>query len=66
MLQLKANLYGRRTAGRNWRDKFEFALKQVPDANFKRSTADPCVFVDQSTGAVVTHHVDDIRGTGPA
>ena len=65
VLQLKTNLYGRRTAGRNWRDKFEEVIKQVPEKNFKRSASDPCVFVDQITGAVVTHHVDDIRGTGP-
>ena len=66
ILQLKANLYGRRTAGRNWRDKIEAVIKQVPETNFKRSASDPCVFGDQITGAVVTHHVDDIRGTGPA
>ncbi len=66
VLQLKASLYGRRTACRNWRDNFEEVLKQVPDTIFKRRAVDPCVFVDQSTGAVVTHYVGDIRGTGPA
>ncbi len=42
----------------------EVVLKQVPDTNFKCSTTDPCVSVDQSAGAVVTHHVDDIHGPG--
>ncbi len=66
VLHLLANLYGRRTAGRTWQDKLELTLRSVLETDLKRSTSDPCVFVDKYTGGVVTHHVDDIRGTGPA
>ncbi len=66
MRRLLENLYGRRIAGKTWRDKFKLVLRQVPEARCKRRASDRGVFVDQHTGGSIMHCIDDVRGTGPA
>ncbi len=65
VLQLTLNLYGRRTAGANWRELFSDTLTKVPVVQFARSKHDQCLYVCELTGAVLTHHADDVRAVGP-
>ncbi len=41
---------------------FEDTVTTTPKAKFVRPKHDPCLYVCQTTGAVIVHHVDDIRG----
>ena len=65
LLQLKANLYGRRAAGANCRRKFEQELKLCPNTEFERAPHEPCAYYCKKTEVLLIHHVDDVRVTGP-
>ena len=57
---LKA-LYGRRTAGADFRDYLE---KVQTGLGFTRGISDPCVYYHKDRNLVVTHHIDDGRVIG--
>ena len=59
---MKKALYGRRTAGADFRDYFETVL--VSGVEFKRGTADPCVYYNPKRQLILTHHIDDGRIVG--
>ena len=60
-LQISGNIYGRRTAGATFRNRFEEVLTNAPGFEFRRGTRDATVYVCQRTGATLLHHVDDVR-----
>jgi hypothetical protein len=61
------SLYGRRTAGANFRDAWEQVLLgyEVNGERFQRGTTEPCVYTLKSAFLTVSHHVDDGRIMGP-
>jgi hypothetical protein len=65
--RMARNLYGRRTAGANFRDAWEQVLLgyEVDGETFERGTTKPCVFFLWKACLTVNHHVDDGRIKGP-
>ena len=61
--QMVKSLYGRRTAGANFRDYFEESVK-LKDG-YVRGDKEPCLFYNSSEDNAVTHHIDDGRMCGP-
>ena len=61
--RLKRALYGRRTAGADFRDFYEDVLTKW--TGMLRGTTDPCLYHDRARDLTVTHHIDDGRVTGP-
>ena len=66
--QLLKSLYGRRTAGANFRDLLEAVVIAVPGMDFQRGNAEPCIYFSKEASAAVIHHVDDgiVSGTAQA
>ena len=58
---LVRNVYGRRPAGASFRDFFESTLVKL---GFQRGSTEPCLY-RHTSGALITHHVDDGKLTGP-
>eukprot|EP00971_Amphidinium_carterae_P151446 3002672-Amphidinium_carterae.1 len=65
VLRLKQVLYGRRSAPASFRDHLEQILLMSPHHNLQRGTIEPCLFYCATTHLRVSHHVDDLRLTGP-
>ncbi len=61
---LVMSLYGRRTAGANWREHFEMVMKKF-SPTLERDLRDPCLFHDRRLDLDLVHHVDDLAMTGP-
>ena len=55
-------MYGRRTAGSNFRDGFEKAMKVF---GFARGASEPALYYHGEKKLTCTHHVDDGRRVGP-
>ena len=64
MWQLPQALYGRRTAGSNFRDFWEALICALPDVAMVRGKLEPCAYRSTTTDLVVIHHVDDGRLCG--
>ena len=62
--RLERSLYGRRSAGANWREHFEAVVKGYP-VMVERSEYDPCLYICESEKWAMVHHVDDLTLTGP-
>jgi hypothetical protein len=60
-LRLDANVYGRRTGPRNFREEFEKRVKNLQGFRFERSSFEPCLYYDRESQAMILHHVDDMR-----
>jgi len=63
--QLVQSLYGKRTAGTNFRDFWEAIMCSVPDHNYVRGDVEPCLYHSESHHVNLLHHVDDGRVCGP-
>lgn len=62
---MKRSLYGRQTAGRDFREFFEAVLMNMPGAGFTQSEADVCMYYSPVFDLALIHHVDDGRLGGP-
>ena len=65
-----ASIYGRETAGANFRDDFERSMKLLPGvASITRGLIEPALYRATSaagaTCGLVTHHIDDGRAIAP-
>jgi len=58
---MRSSLYGRRSAGANFRDYLESVIISTPDFAMIRGDAEPCCYRSGSTDARLTHHIDDGR-----
>ena len=58
-------LYGRRSAGANFRDFLEAIMGTMDGFNFKRGDEEPCAYYDSQRGVRMLHHIDDGRVAGP-
>ena len=60
---MRTSLYGRRSAGANFRDHLEDIALATPQMHIVRGSAEPCAFRDTSESASLrmTHHIDDGR-----
>lgn len=69
LLELEANVYGRRPAGATRRGEFGRILTRLQDKRFEfaRLPSETCMYVWRRTGSLVLHHADDIRlaASGP-
>ena len=63
--RLVRSLYGRRTAGGNFRDFFEKTMKEVKNTDFDRCPEEPCLYRDKLSDVALLHHVDDEKTHGP-
>ena len=61
--RLEKALYGRRTAGGNFRDHFESIVTAIGD--YQRCPQEPTLFFSKTTRVALLHHVDDIKSHGP-
>ena len=52
-LQPLVNIYGRRPAGANWRDKLESIIVGIPNFKFKRLPHEPCLYYDEKSRAMI-------------
>lgn len=62
--RLQKSIYGLKQAARSWNETFNSVLLQE---SFKRSEADPCLYIkenDSSIPAFIVVHVDDILCVG--
>ena len=59
-------LYGRRTAGSDFRDLFEALVCSAKQRGFKKCEAEPCFYFNEQTRELVSHHIDDGRIVGPS
>ncbi|MHB1946432.1 MAG: reverse transcriptase domain-containing protein, partial [Metallibacterium sp.] len=55
--RLKKSLYGLKQAGRNWNETLDKFLKEQ---SFRRSQADPCLYMNKDSGMIIAIYVDDI------
>ena len=58
-------LYGRRSAGANFRDFWEAIICTMDQFKFARGDEEPCIYYDSSSGVRIIHHIDDGRIAGP-
>ena len=56
-LLLQKRLYGLKQSGRIWHQKFR---KYLISIGFSPIPADPCVFINSQTGAIISVYVDDL------
>jgi hypothetical protein len=57
-------LYGRQTAGADFRDYFEVCVTQVGSPALRRGVREPTLHKEIDGGVVLTHHIDDVRVVG--
>lgn len=62
--RLTQSLYGRRTAGAQFRDLFEMILCSEPFLGMVRGQHEPCGFFGKEAKILTFHHVDDGRIAG--
>ena len=62
--EMLKSLYGRRTAGANFRDLFEAIMISVPGMDFVRGNAEPCFYFSDKAKTGIIHHVDDGKVSG--
>ncbi len=60
--EMMSALYGRQTAGADFRDYFEHCLTATPEVPMIRGLKEPTAYRKKDGTAVVTHHIDDDRG----
>jgi len=63
--KLEQSLYGRRTAGCQFRDFFEALATACPELQLVRGHHEPCGYFSREHNLLILHHVDDIRMCGP-
>ena len=61
---MTGTLYGRRTGASNWRDFFEDVILATPTLQMLRGQSEPTAYRSESSGLVLTHHIDDGRAVG--
>ena len=66
VLWMHQSLYGRRTAGANFRDLFEEVMLAAPPGDFQLGMSEPCAYHSKASDTRATHHIDDGRALGPA
>jgi hypothetical protein len=57
-------LYGRQTAGADFRDYFEDCTSEVAEPKMRRGVREPAVFRELDGQTVMSHHIDDGRMVG--
>ena len=63
--RLNQSLYGRRTAGGNFRDFFEKTVREFKNTDFDRCPEEQCLYRCKLTNVALLRHVDDEKTHGP-
>ena len=63
--KMEKSLYGRRSAGANFRDYLEEVVLAAPKFEMIRGDSEPCCYRSQPMQTALTHHIDDGRIVAP-